>query len=500
MSITETLLLLTTALGLAFAIERFLEAVNGFIKRIGLRMGPAAEARSSAVEAEFQGTRLDAFDAVIEQTSAQLADALHANPTSDENAPLPEEATDPDAARDRAKTVAKDLEEHLEKIDPSTLSTELQSRREALLNDIKALQEGRPAREHEVTESYPPITVLLEPASPPDPEKRAQAFWLQVIGTFAGIVACFVAGFGLFEALGIFQDASPDALTWHDRLRQAIDFILTGVLIGAGSQPIHVLIKFLDQRGLVDLSVAPPTGPTTETAEKPATETAEEPEAEAKAAPPTQKAESRIQVPYDGGVDPELVARRQPNRQAPPDLIVFHHTAMHSDTTFDDVVRVIQEQRGWATAYHCVVLADGSIHPFCRWDYVGNHAKGANFRSIGVTLNGNFETNPSTPGANDQGQDGLRAPTDAQLESAARVAALWSHLYDIPVDFHDDHVAPGIVPHKVVKPTACPGSNFPYERFETLVRNMHDTWAQDDAAKEEIALFKQKSRIFPKTA
>lgn len=478
MTITETLLLLTTALGLSFGIERFLEAVNGLIKRIGLQMGPAAKARSTTIENTFQDRRLDAFDAVIEQTSARLAEALNISSNSDESAATPEEATDPDAAREHARTVAADLKERLDAIDPAALSPNLQSRRDALLGDLEALQAGRLARPHEAAESYPPITVLLDPVARPNAEKAAQAFWLQLIGTFAGIVVCFVADFGLFEALGVFQEVP-----------NAIDYALTGVLIGSGSQPIHVLIKFMDQRGLVDLQA--PALPTADT------DTAEEPEAKAPPAP--SKPEPRLRVPYAGGVDPELVAGRQPKREAQPDLIVFHHTAMHSDTTFDDVVRVIQEQRGWATAYHCVVLADGSIHPFCRWDYVGNHARGANFRSIGVTLNGNFETNPSTPGANDRGQFGLRAPTDAQLESAARVAALWSFLYDIPVDFHD-HVAPGIVPHKVVKPTVCPGSNFPYQRFENLVRTFHDEWKDDEAAQDEIALFKQKSLIYSEAA
>jgi len=479
MTITETLLLLTTALGLSFGIERFLEAINGLIKRIGLQRGPAAEARSSTIENTFQARRLDAFDAVIEQTSARLAEALDAPPSSGNGSDAtPAEATDPGSAREHARTMAADLKERLEAIEPAALSLPLQSRREDLLHDLEALQAGRPARPHEAAESYPPITVLLDPVAPPNAEKTAQAFWLQLIGTFAGIVVCFVADFGLFEALEVFQGVPP-----------AIDHLLTGVLIGAGSQPIHVLIKFMDQRGLVDLQApALPTAPD-ETEERPA-ETA---------APKPSTPEPRIQVPYAGGVDPELVARRQPKREAHPDLIVFHHTAMHSDTTFDDVVRVIQEQRGWATAYHCVVLADGSLHPFCRWDYVGNHARGANFRSIGVTLNGNFETNPSTPGANDRGQFGLRAPTDAQLESAARITALWSFLYDIPVDFHD-HVAPGIVPHKVVKPTVCPGSNFPYQRFENLVRTFHEEWNEDEAALDEIALFKQKSLIYPEAA
>lgn len=474
MSITEALLLLTTALGLSFGIERVLEAVKGLIKRVGLQRGPAAEARSRAIEQSVMARRLDAFDAVIEQTSARLAEALSAS----DGVPAPSaEAPDIDAARDRARTVARDLRTRLEGIDPASLSVAHERRRDVLQTDVDTLAEGRPARTHEVKEAYPPITVLLEPARPRDAEETVQALWLQMIGTFAGIVVCFVADFGLFDALGVFQGVRP-----------AIDHTLTGVLIGSGSQPIHVLIKFLDQRGLVDLqTTALPSRP-------------EEPSKGEESPTPAERPQARLRVPYAGGVDPELVARRQPTRDAPPDVVVFHHTAMHSDTAFDDVVRVIQDQRGWATAYHCVVLADGSIHPFCRWDYVGNHARGANFRSIGIALNGNFETNASTPGANDRGQFGLRTPSDAQLESAARVTALWCYLYDIPLDFPSDDVAPGIVPHKLVKPTACPGSNFPTDRFAQRVRAIHARWATDDAAQEEITQFKQKALIYPEAA
>ena len=477
MSITETLLLLTTALGLSFGIERVLEAVNGLIKRVGLQRGPAAEARSQAIEQAVMARRLDAFDAVIEQSSARLAEALAASEGAEVR---PEARPEGDAARDRARTVARDLQSRLEAIDSASLPIAQARRRDALLADVEALAAGRPARSHEAAERYPPITVLLEPAPPPDAEKTAQVFWLQIIGTFGGIVLCFIAEFGLFDALGVFQGVRP-----------AIDYTLTGVLIGSGSQPIHVLIKFLDQRGMVDLQAPAVPSTSAEASEPSAVD-------EAPGAAPTR--EARLQVPYAGGVDPDQVARRQPAREAPPDVVVFHHTAMHSDTTFDDVVRVIQDQRGWATAYHCVILADGSIHPFCRWDYVGNHARGANFRSIGIALNGNFETNASTPGANDRGQFGLRTPSDAQLESAARVTALWCYLYDIPLDFPSGDVAPGIVPHRVVKPTACPGSNFPTDRFAQQVRALHARWATDDVAQAEIAQIKENPRIYPEVA
>ncbi len=163
---------------------------------------------------------------------------------------------------------------------------------------------------------------------------------------------------------------------------------------------------------------------------------------------------------------------------------------MHSNSSFADVVKVIKD-KGWSTGYHCVVLSDGSIHPFCRWDRFGSHAKGYNRQSLGVTLNGNFEPNPSVPFANVNGRMGNLRPTDAQLLSAAKVVALWCHLYEIDVDFDES-----VIPHKKISDKTCPGSNFPYDAFKDLVEAVYERWSADPAAEEELEVWTKKQYLY----
>ena len=50
------------------------------------------------------------------------------------------------------------------------------------------------------------------------------------------------------------------------------------------------------------------------------------------------------------------------------DAIVYHHTAMHCDSPFEEIVREF-DRKGWLTGYHTVVFEDGtSIRVLCRWD------------------------------------------------------------------------------------------------------------------------------------
>ena len=199
--------------------------------------------------------------------------------------------------------------------------------------------------------------------------------------------------------------------------------------------------------------------------------------------------ELAIEIAYHGGVDRDSLEHIH-KRSKNPDLIVYHHTAMHSDTVFADVVKVIKD-RNWSTGYNCVILKDGSIHPFCRWDRYGNHAKGYNRRSLGIALNGNFEPNPKVSFSNVNGSLGILHPTDEQLLSACKVVALWCHLYDIPLDF-----SKSILPHMDIANKACPGSNFPFSKFKTLVENVHEKWEKSQQSQEELLVYKQKQFIY----
>lgn len=212
--------------------------------------------------------------------------------------------------------------------------------------------------------------------------------------------------------------------------------------------------------------------------------------------PPTETGEiDSINVVYHGGVDRETLENVH-IRPEDPKLVVYHHTAMHSNSSFQDVVRVIKSRtdshgNNWLTGYNCVILADGSIHPFCRWDRYGNHAVGYNRRSLGIAFNGNFETNPDVPGANPDGNLGKQHPTEEQIKAGARVITLWSYLYPIDLDFENS-----IIPHKQIASKACPGNGFYYDELKRWVEFYKEKWDKSDHIQQELDAYKLKPYLY----
>ena len=204
---------------------------------------------------------------------------------------------------------------------------------------------------------------------------------------------------------------------------ETADHLLTGLLIGGGSGPIHVLIRFVSERKVPYVQSAgeeKKEAPAPSSAsEKPGQATLQGAAAPSVAISPSVELGAWRDISYRGGVDPDVLESIH-LRGNDPDLIVYHHTAMNSSSTFDDVVRVIKSREdshgnSWVTGYNCVVTYDGVIHPFCRWDRYGNHAAGSNRRSLGVAFNGNFEANPGVPYSNANGRYGAQRPSDEQL-------------------------------------------------------------------------------------
>ena len=425
------MLLLSTALGYSFIVERILEGLSGLLDRLLQRFGPP-ESRSSPPGEELPA----ALQRIEEERKRHLAE-------------------------ERAQIEAQLIHP------PKPLSPAQETR---LRRRLKELKDYPPEKYPlEIPEQYDVQPVLVEPATRRDSRLTLRTFWMQMIGTFAGIVICFYSRFGLFEPIGLFHNL-PDALDW----------LFTGILIGSGSQPIHFLIQFITQRKVVELKVSPGTEVL------PA-------ERRIPAAPQILLREpawdSPLSIPYDGGIDRdklEAIHLRPDN----PNLIVYHHTAMNLHSTFADVVETIRK-RGWITAYHCVITEDGGIHPYCRWDRYGNHARGYNLRSLGIAFNGNFETDPAVPYSNANGDYGPATPTDEQLRSGAMVIALWTFLYKIPLDFRE-----AIIPHHQISRKSCPGSQFPEDKLKSLVRSVHAEWKKSEQARREIALFKQKQFLY----
>lgn len=332
-------------------------------------------------------------------------------------------------------------------------------------------------------EKQPLNTILVEPATDPDDGSVFRTFVIQVMGFAIGIIVAHYFELGLFRAL---TDNSDKINAWSD-------FLLTGLLIGGGSGPIHTLIRFVTQRKeWISAAAGAESNPDT-SKKSAAVSLLDSPFALVQ--PGAVPVEDELNIPYNGGVDRETleyVHKRAKN----PSMIIYHHTAMNSKSTFEDVVRVIKsrtDSKGnhWLTGYHCVIMADGTINPFCRWDRYGNHATGHNKESLGISFNGNFETSPNVPFSNPDGRYGASRPTEAQLKAGARVTALWTFLYNIPVDYTNT-----IIPHSKVAQKSCPGSNFPYDEFKKWLEYYRKRWQQSPEMMERIEGFKLKPYLY----
>lgn len=339
----------------------------------------------------------------------------------------------------------------------------------------------------------------VKPAKKPNDLKVFKEFYMQILGAAVAIIVCFVTKFSawpLFDE-GQVASAGTGPAVW--------ELVFTGIIIGAGSKPVHFLIEFLVNRKVVvtrqevGQTSAPAPTPTQPGAAAP---TVAPP---MPARPVLQNIEDIIGFVYDGGDRPGRLENTH-LRKTPVNLLVYHHTAMHSDSPFEAVIREF-DRKGWLTGYHCVIMKDGTIHVLCRWDRVGNHARGVNFRSLGVALHGNFEPDPSVSFSNPDGRFGIQHPTQAQVESAARITALWALLHEktVPLDFpvadcssgqaSDLKTVTGIVPHCHIAPKACPGGNFPHASFQQFVKDYVALWKQDQAFAEALERFKKAPMV-----
>jgi len=346
---------------------------------------------------------------------------------------------------------------------------------------IKTLEEtyknGQSTQDSELKEEVPINIVLVKPATDPDDGKMLKTLILELVGVAAGIILARVFNVKLFNIfLPLVKASSIPA--WAD-------FTLTGILIGGGSGPIHILIRFISER-----KITPETDEhLINEREMPADKTKKIVAPAIIAQPSLSQTDGWIDIPYNGGVDCDKLEDVH-KRKKDPNLIVYHHTAMSCNSTFGDVIRVIKD-RNWSTGYNCVILADGTICPFCRWDRYGNHAKGYNLRSLGVAFNGNYETDPKIPYSNPNGKYGLPRPTEEQLKAGARVVSLWATLYDdIEIDFDKK-----IIPHNDISNKTCPGTMFPYDEFKKWIEYYWNSWNKSSAIKEKITAFDLKPYI-----
>lgn len=134
--------------------------------------------------------------------------------------------------------------------------------------------------------------------------------------------------------------------------------------------------------------------------------------------------------------------------------IVIHHTASSSGSVESiheaHLKRKDKSGNPWqGIGYHFVIgngsgMSDGAIEPTFRWheQMHGAHAGSGdhNQHGIGVCLVGNFEET---------------SPSPEQLAAVKRLVGILKNAYDINSD--------GVIAHRDVKATACPGKYFPLD-------------------------------------
>ncbi|NOZ54565.1 MAG: N-acetylmuramoyl-L-alanine amidase [Gammaproteobacteria bacterium] len=328
----------------------------------------------------------------------------------------------------------------------------------------------------ESDEKFPAPRIPVIAATTQSRFLTAKRVFLQLAAAGLGIIFAYIFDLRLLSAFldGYGVIASEVVLS--------LDVVFTGIVIGGGSQPIHLLIRFIAERSV--------------RLEKPGLGSQAQSSLSLEGritAPLTNTAATWHDIDYRGGVQPERLDRTH-LRPANPNLIVYHHTAMASSKTFQNIVDEFLVNKKWLTGYHCVIMPDGGIRPFCRWDRAGNHAKGLNARSLGIAFHGNFHTEPTDKYANTDGRYGNQAPTEAQLLAGAQVVALWASLYDgIRLDFENC-----ILAHREAIPdhTVCPGSNFPVAKFQRLICDYHESWLESKTAQQRINMFKQLNYVY----
>jgi len=335
-------------------------------------------------------------------------------------------------------------------------------------------------REIEPSPAAPSVESLFDiiPFERPPKRKVYKEFWIQLFATFIAVTGCYLAKFSIWQiVLSPYRPESSTIQLW--------EYMLTGIIIGAGTKPVYFLMNFLINRKVVQIRDEGKKQVIVE----PEPEQPDEnlPKKTGKVPEPIT-IEEIIGFSYNGGDRPDRIEHSH-HRKQPIDLIVYHHTAMHSDSPFEEVVKEF-DRKGWMTGYHCVITKQGGINALTRWDRIGSHAKGNNYRSLGIAFHGNFETTRGVPGANYDGKMGIISPTPAQIDSAAKIVVLWALLYGLRIDFKKS-----IVPHNALQPTACPGNNFPHDTFQALIKEYAARWRQNQQFKKALERFRTTPMI-----
>lgn len=122
-------------------------------------------------------------------------------------------------------------------------------------------------------------------------------------------------------------------------------------------------------------------------------------------------------------------------------MLIIHHAAAPSASV--ETIHKWHLGRGWlGIGYNFYIRKDGTVYQGRGWEYVGAHCAGYNSVSVGICLEGNYETDADMPAA--------------QYEAAVQLICMALDRYPTINE---------ICGHKAHGATACPGKYFPLDRM-----------------------------------
>ncbi|MDS0526950.1 peptidoglycan recognition protein family protein [Clostridium sp. SHJSY1] len=128
-----------------------------------------------------------------------------------------------------------------------------------------------------------------------------------------------------------------------------------------------------------------------------------------------------------------------------PTVLVYHHTAAEGLTP--ENINKDHKGKGWGgIGYHFYIRKNGTIYRGRPEEYIGAHAIGKNYDSIGICLEGDFE---------------VEEPTEAQKSSLVKLSTDMIIKYNLK----------DAIGHRDVYETLCPGEKFPMEEIKERVRD-----------------------------
>lgn len=127
-----------------------------------------------------------------------------------------------------------------------------------------------------------------------------------------------------------------------------------------------------------------------------------------------------------------------------PKRLIIHHSATNSPET-PEAIHKFHLENGWSgIGYHFYIREDGTIYTGRDENIIGAHARNANYNTLGICLEGNFE------------KKGLN---ETQRDSLIRLGTYLSLKYPIR----------DIIPHRSVTDTLCPGTLFPIDNIKRSI-------------------------------